>query len=149
MLGAELCRLGAASLRVAGDGIKGWHMNDTEIERQARPRTPVTVKLDTVGWGVFLMWVGAALLADVGWPVFFLGTGIIMLAGQAARRLSGLKPDWFALVLGICFFAAGGLRALDIQLGQIIAPAWLLPSALIAVGVAIVLSAWRKRGPPA
>ena len=49
-------------------------MNDTEINRSAGPQRPVAAKLDTIGWGVFLMWVGAALLADVGWPVFFLGS---------------------------------------------------------------------------
>ena len=122
-------------------------MSNTEVDRSARPQAPVAAKLDTVGWGVFLVWVGAALLADLGWPVFFLGAGVIMLGGQAARRYFGLKLDWFALVLGICFVAAGGLRALDVQLGQIVTPAWLVPAAFIAAGVAIVLSAWRKRGP--
>lgn len=122
-------------------------MNGTEVDRSAGAQTPVAAKVDTVGWGVFLVWVGAALLADVGWPVFFLGAGLVMLGGQAARRHFGLKLDWFALVLGICFAAAGGLRALDVQLSKIVTPAWLVPSAFIAAGVAIVLSAWRKRGP--
>lgn len=124
-------------------------MNDSEVDRLARAQTPVSTKLDTVGWGLFLMWVGAALFADVGWPVFFVGAGLIMLGGQAARRHFGVKLDWFALVLGICFVVAGGLRALDVQLGQIVTPAWLVPAAFIAAGVAIVLSAWRKRGPRA
>ncbi len=122
-------------------------MNDTEVDRSTRARASVAAKLDTIGWGVFLMWVGVALLADVGWPVFFLGAGLIMLGSQTARRHLGLKLDWFALVLGICFVAAGGLRALDVQLSQIVTPAWLVPSAFIAAGLAIVLSAWRKRGP--
>lgn len=122
-------------------------MNDTEADRSIRAQTSVAAKFDAVGWGVFLMWVGVALLADVGWPVFFLGAGLIMLGGQAARRYFGLKLDRFAVVLGICFAAAGGLRALDIQLSKIVMPAWLVPSAFIAAGVVIVLSAWRKRGP--
>lgn len=120
-------------------------MNDSDLDRSAQ--APVGATLDTVGWGVFLMWVGAALLADVGWPIFFVGAGLILLGGQAARRYFGLKLDWFALVLGVCFVASGGLRALDVQLGRIMTPAWLVPSAFIAVGGAIVLSAWRKRGP--
>ena len=124
-------------------------MNDFEVDRLARAQTPVARKLNSVGWGAFLIWVGAALLADVGWPVFFLGTGLIMLIGQAARRHFGLKLDLFALALGIGFAVAGGLRALDVQLGQIVTPAWLVPAAFIAAGVAIVLSAWRKRGPRA
>ncbi len=24
-------------------------------------------KLDTIGWGVFLIWIGIAFLADAGW----------------------------------------------------------------------------------
>ncbi|WP_128000804.1 hypothetical protein [Piscinibacter defluvii] len=122
-------------------------MNGTEEDRPGRAQTPSAAKVDTVGWGVFLMWVGTALLADVGWPVFFVGTGLIMLGGQAARRRLGLRPDWFALVLGTCFVAAGGWRALDVPLGQLAVPAWLVPSAFIAAGAAIVLSAWRGRGP--
>ncbi len=124
-------------------------MNGPEVDRSVRPQTSVGAKLDAVGWGVFLMWVGVALLGDVGWPVFFLGTGLIMLGGQAARSHFGLKLERFALVLGGCFVAAGGWHALDVQLGQIVAPAWLVPLAFIAAGAALVLSAWRKRGPRA
>lgn len=122
-------------------------MNDSEVDRLARAQTPVGNKLDTVGWGLFLMWIGVALFADVGWPVFFVGVGFIMLGGQAARIHFGVKLDWFAVVLGICFTVAGGLSALNIQLGQIVTPAWLIPAAFMGAGVAIVLSAWRKRGP--
>lgn len=122
-------------------------MNDSEVDPLARAQTAIGTKLDAAGWGLFLMWVGAALFADVGWPVFFVGAGLIMLGGQAARSHFGVKLDWSALVLSICFVAAGGLHALDVQLGKIVTPAWLVPSAFIAAGVAIVLSAWRNRGP--
>lgn len=122
-------------------------MNDSEVNRFEETRTPVGAKLDAVGWGLFLIWVGTALFVGVGWPAFFLGVGLIMLGGQAARSYFGVKLDWFAIVLGSCFAAGGGLRALDVQLGEIVTPAWLLPSAFIAAGVAIVLSAWRRREP--
>lgn len=122
-------------------------MKHTEFDPSARLQSPGTAKLDTIGWGVFLVWVGVALLGGVGWPGFFLGAGLIMMGGQAARRVYGIGLDWFVLSLGVCFAVAGGLRVLDVQLGPIVAPAWLVPSAFIAVGVAIVLSAWRKRGP--
>jgi hypothetical protein len=129
------------------DRVQEWHMNEPDSERSAPAQAPVDAKIDTVGWGVLLMWVGAALFADVGWPTFFLGAGLIVLGSQAARSYFGMRLDWFALVLGICLVATGGLHALDIHLGRIMTPAWLVPSAFIAAGVVIALSAWRRRGP--
>lgn len=98
-------------------------MNDSAVDRSARTPTPAGAKLDTVGWGLLLIWVGAALFADVGWPVFFLGTGLMLLGGQAARSHFGLP------------------------LGPLVTPAWIVPAAFIAVGVAVVASVWRRRRP--
>ena len=47
-------------------------------------------KLDTMGWGLFFIWMGIAVLADVGWGVGFLGVGLIILGALGAREyLSG------------------------------------------------------------
>ncbi len=48
-------------------------------------------KLDAIGWGLFFIWKGAALIADVGWGVGLLGVGIITLGAQAARKTSACR----------------------------------------------------------
>lgn len=122
-------------------------MVDTKVNAAAVRQDPMAARIESIGWGVFLVWVGVALLADTGWPLFFVGVGVVLLCGQLARRYVGLTTDRFAVVLGVCLVLAGGLRALDIPLGRIVAPAWLLPAVFIAAGVAVVLSAWRRRAP--
>jgi len=101
--------------------------------------------IDAAGWGVFFIWVGVAFLAHVGWGVGLLGVGIIALGAQAARKYFALKADRFGLVLGICFAAAGVLQLLDIHMDK--APFWagLVPLLFIVVGVAVLVSVWRRR----
>lgn len=127
-------------------------MRVTELERSQEPLPPFAATLDAIGWGLFLIWVGAALFAQVGWPVFFVGTGALMLAGQGARMSLGARVDWFALILGTFLVLAGGLRVLDLQLDDALVPAWFVPSMFVAIGVAVVVTAWRRRrrssGPP-
>lgn len=42
-------------------------------------------KIDAIGWGLFFIWMGIAILADVGWGVGFLGVGLIILGSLAVR----------------------------------------------------------------
>jgi hypothetical protein len=102
--------------------------------------------IDAAGWGMFFIWVGMAFLADVGWGVGLLGIGIIALGAQATRKYFALKLDRFGLALGILFVVAGVLQLLDIQVDRTPIPPWLVPLLFIAVGVAILVSIWR-RGP--
>jgi hypothetical protein len=47
-------------------------------------------KLDTLGWGLFFIWIGVAFLADVGWGAGLIGVGLIILGTLVAREyLSG------------------------------------------------------------
>ncbi|MEI8186387.1 MAG: hypothetical protein WCG19_06805 [Chlorobiaceae bacterium] len=104
--------------------------------------TPVTIKkLDAVGWGLFFIWMGIAVLAGVGWGVGLLGVGVIMLGGQVARRYFGLPYDRFGLVIGILFVLGGVSKVLNIELRQAAIPGGLLPILLILVGTVIVASA--------
>lgn len=105
----------------------------------------LTRMLDTVGWGVFFIWVGIAFLANTGWGAGLLGTGIIMLGAQGARAYFSLTVNRFALMLGIFFAAAGVFRLLDIQLDKAPIPAWAVPILLIVLGVAILASLWLHR----
>jgi hypothetical protein len=94
-------------------------------------------KVDKTGWGVALIWVGAAILLNVGWGVGLFGLGAIILAGQLMRRHLSLACDWFALAIGICFCLAGMGPVLGDRLGSV--P--LLPILSIALGAIFVASA--------
>lgn len=43
-------------------------------------------KLDAIGWGLFFIWIGIAILANVGWGFGLIGVGVIILGGFAARE---------------------------------------------------------------
>jgi hypothetical protein len=105
----------------------------------------LTRMLDTVGWGVFFIWVGIAFLANAGWGVGLLGTGLILLGAQGARSYFALTVNRFGLLLGIFFAAAGVFRLLDIQLDKTPIPAWAVPILFIVLGVAILVSLWLHR----
>jgi hypothetical protein len=84
----------------------------------------LTRMLDTVGWGVFFIWVGMAFLANVSWGVTLLGIGIILLGAQGAR-------SYFSLTLN--------------QLDKTPIPAWAVPILFIVLGIAILVSLWLHR----
>jgi len=43
-------------------------------------------KLEVIGWGLFFIWIGIAVLADVGWGIGFIGVGLLILGLRAADR---------------------------------------------------------------
>jgi hypothetical protein len=55
-------------------------------ELKTAQRKKLDRKLDTVGWGLFFIWIGVAVLADVGWGVGLIGVGLIILGVLVARE---------------------------------------------------------------
>jgi hypothetical protein len=97
--------------------------------------------LNKTGWGVALIWIGAAMIFNIGWGAGLFGLGVITLVGQPLRRFLSLAWDWFAVVLGICLCLAGIGPVLGINLSG--AP--LLPLLSIALGAMFVASALFRR----
>jgi len=89
--------------------------------------------LDTVGWGLFFIWIGIALFANVGWGMGLLGVGIIILGAQVTRKYFGLKLEEFTIAVGSFFLLGGASELLNVQFG-------LLPILCIAVGIALLVS---------
>ncbi|HEY0848092.1 MAG TPA: hypothetical protein VGE12_22185 [Noviherbaspirillum sp.] len=102
-------------------------------------------KLDAVGWGVFLIWIGAAFLTDMRWGTGLIGVGVIVLAGQAARRYFQLPVEWFWLTFGIVFAVWGILESSRLELGEAFLPGGLLPVLSIIAGIALVVSALLRK----
>ncbi len=114
-------------------------MEDVDRNRIVGSRGALAARLDAVAWGIFLIWVGIAFLADVGWGVGLLGVGLITLGAQAVRKSYGFPLEWFWLTTGTVFAVWGAWELLRSQLGE--APISLLPLLCIVIGVVAVLSA--------
>lgn len=61
-------------------------MSETNnYQEQKIIKKDVCRKIDAIGWGMFFIWIGIAVLADLGWGIGMIGVGLIILGGFAAR----------------------------------------------------------------
>ena len=98
-------------------------------------------KLDAAGWGLFFIWVGAALLLDLSWGVGILGVAVIVLLGQAARKYFGLALEGFWIVVGLIFLVGGFWELYRVEVD-------LVPILLIVAGVALLITIFGRRRQP-
>jgi hypothetical protein len=99
----------------------------------------IAKRLDDIGWGLFFIWVGIAVLADLGWGVGLLGVGILALAEQGIRVRMGLNVEVFWVVVGLLLVVGGGWEISDTSLSFV-------GAALIVAGAAFLVSALRGKG---
>ena len=100
---------------------------------EATDRSSVAEKLDAVGWGLFFLWMGVALLFEFSWGVTLVGIGIITLGEQLARFASNLRMQGFWVVVGVGFLLGGIWQAMDAELP-------LVPILLILAGLTVLLA---------
>ena len=92
-------------------------------------------KFDAVGWALFLIWVGLALLSDVGWGWGLLGVAAIILGETAIRWKMSLKIVGFWVVVGLIFLLGG--------LWELFHVSWpLAPVLIIGCGLAVLWGAF-------
>jgi hypothetical protein len=91
-------------------------------------------KLEALGWGLFFIWIGIALLVNLGWGVGILGVGILTLGVQIARKYLALQFDTFWIVVGTLFVLAGIWELLSLRIS-------LIPIICIVAGAVLLLSA--------
>jgi len=94
-------------------------------------------RLDALGWGLFFVWVGVALMAKFGWGLGLLGVGVITLVGQVARKHFGLAVERFWIVVGVFLVLGGVWDVVGLQFS-------LVPVILIAAGMTLLFSAARR-----
>ena len=112
-----------------------------EIEEPERRKNhELAGKLSSVGWALFLIWIGIAFLANLGFGVGLLGVGVITLGVQAARRLCGLKLEGLWVVIGLLFVVGGLWEVFELRLP-------LVPVVLIVAGLALLVSVFRGKHP--
>jgi hypothetical protein len=111
----------------------------TEEEPKEAEKNGLARRLDAVGWGLFLIWLGIVLLAGADTSVALLGIGLIVLGVQVARLFLKLALERFWFVVGV-LFVVGSLW----QLADTRVP--IPPILLIAAGLALILTHFlRKR----
>lgn len=123
-------------------------MAHSTLDQPGEDRGSVTKRLDAAAWGAFFIWIGIAFLADVGWGIGLIGIGFIMLGGQMARMYFKLPVEGFWLVMGILVVMAGVWETLELSLGKEPIPGGFIPILSIVVGIALVMSALLRKGPP-
>ena len=91
-------------------------------------------RLDSIGWGLFLVMTGGLLLFSSFVPsgTWLIGTGILLLALNAVRHFRGLGFSLFTLILGALALAAGLA-----DLAHVGFPIFAV--ALVAFGVAVLV----------
>ena len=110
-----------------------------EEQEGGERRSDLAERLDSLGWALFFVWVGAAaLLLDVSWGVGLLGVGVITLGGQAARKYVGLQMEDFGALVGSFFLIGGVWELFEITVA-------LLPLLLIGAGVALFIGVFGGR----
>jgi hypothetical protein len=104
---------------------------ETRLSEQPADKSELSRKLDSVGWALFLIWVGIAFMADVGWGWGLLGVAAIVLGEAAARWSRQLRIGGFWVAVGLMFLAGGLWELLQIR--------WpLAPLLIIGCGVAVL-----------
>ena len=111
------------------------HQTGAIAERQVSEQ-----KLDTLVWGLLLVWIGLALLIVLGWGIGLLGVGVILLGQQAAKKYLGSRFDTFWVVVGFVFVIGGISDLLGFHISVI-------PVACIVAGVVLLVAAWFEKMP--
>jgi hypothetical protein len=113
---------------------------ETGQEAKTEEKSELGNKLSAVGWALFLIWVGIAVLVNLGLGFGLLGVGVITLGVQAVRRYCGLELVGFWAVVGLLFLLGGALQVLKVSLP-------LVPILLVGAGIVLLVQVLRGKRP--
>ncbi len=97
-------------------------------------------QLDRVSWGLFIIWIGVAILLDVGWGWGLLGVAAIILGGAAIRWFKSLPIEGFWVAMGLMLLACAVWEFFALSLP-------LIPFLIIGFGVVVLVGAFRRTQP--
>ncbi len=100
------------------------------------PNSNFARSVDSIGWALFFMWVGMALLAGFSWSVSLIGTAAIILAVQGTLFVRRERLD--------VFMAAVGVVLLIGAVSDIYGSVWsLFPALLVVIGIVMLVDTVR------
>ncbi|MEI7645583.1 MAG: hypothetical protein WCJ55_15020 [Chloroflexales bacterium] len=108
------------------------------ISVQGEPKEALNQRLETIGWGLLLITIGALWLAPQGTVpegTWLIVVGVIMLGVNGVRYRKGIKLNGTSLLLGglAVIFGVGAFVGLDLPFVSVM---------LIAFGIGIILRPW-------
>jgi len=98
-------------------------------------------RLDTIGWGLFLIMIGGIWLVPEGTVpegTWLIGVGLIILGLMAIRSMNGIKINVFWLVVGMIALTIGIGEVYGINIS-------VLPILLIIIGANIVIKSVSRK----
>jgi len=107
----------------------------SDQDDQSKPKNTLNRKLDSLGWGLFLIKIGGLWLAPDGSlpeSTWLVGTGIIILGLCLIRFINNIKVNGFIIFLGILALGSGLSDILGMDLP-------VFPILLIIIGATIIL----------
>ena len=114
--------------------------DDADTPSVEEPKTSgmhnIADKLPAIGWSLFLIWVGIALLMNLDASIGLLGIGVITLGVQGARKYFNLKLEGFWVIIGLLFAAGSLWELLEPNVS-------LVPVLLIVAGTSLLVSVVR------
>ena len=107
-------------------------------EFHAIQRHDLEHRLGTIGWALFLIWIGIAFLGSFEIGISLLGIGVITLGMQIYRAVAKVRVEGFWVVVGILFLVGGFWELFEPDLP-------LVPVLLIVAGLVLLLSISRRK----
>ena len=114
---------------------------DQPQKNQDAKKRALDKRLDSIGWGLFLIMIGGLWLAPEGLVPegsWLIGTGAIILVMMGIRYLYGIKVSGFWLVMGIVAMAFGISDVFGLNIP-------VFPILLIIIGASVVLTPFLKK----
>ena len=114
---------------------------DQPLKNQDAKKRALDKRLDSIGWGLFLIMIGGLWLAPEGLVPegsWLIGTGAIILVMMGIRYLYGIKVSGFWLVMGIVAMAFGISDVFGLNIP-------VFPILLIIIGASVVLTPFLKK----
>jgi hypothetical protein len=111
------------------------------LKNQDAKKRALDKRLDSIGWGLFLIMIGGLWLAPEGLVPegsWLIGTGAIILVMMGIRYLYGIKINCFWFVMGIVALAFGISDVFGLNIP-------VFPILIIIIGASVVLTPFLKK----
>ena len=116
------------------------HGHHPLTESTSADRHTLERKLEAIGWGLFFLWFGFALVADISEAVGLTGVAVIVLGMQMFRGYVNVAVEGFWVFIGFCFLLGGLWQLLNVTVS-------LAPILLMLLGAALLIAALRPVRP--
>lgn len=115
--------------------------NNQMIENTHTSEHILNIRLEEIGWALFLIMIGALWLMPaelIPSHAWLIGAGLIMLGVNFTRFFAGIKMSGFTVFLGIVALVAGvsGFFAVELPI---------FPALFIVLGFSLLMRALFKR----